>query len=254
MRTPKQVIEIFHLLFLNQLSQGLDKRLYALKGGCNLRFYCKSIRYSEDMDIDIQIIERHTLENKVNRILTSAAFVHILKSYDIQISHVSAPKQTETVQRWKIALKTPATQMPLPTKIEFSRRTMTTDIMFSAVDRQLLAAYEMTPILSNHYTKEAMWEQKILALAHRTQTQARDIFDLYLLLGQQNKKMAIKNIDIETIQQAKENAKLIHYEDYTSQVVAYLLPEYQAQYGYEEIWADIIQSVDHALEQYHEKH
>ena len=49
-------IERFHLLFLVQLGQKLDKRFYALKGGCNLRFFLKSIRYSEDMDLDVQTI------------------------------------------------------------------------------------------------------------------------------------------------------------------------------------------------------
>ena len=39
-----EYIERFHLLFLAQLGQKLDKRFYALKGGCNLRFFFKSIR------------------------------------------------------------------------------------------------------------------------------------------------------------------------------------------------------------------
>jgi hypothetical protein len=49
-------VELFHLLFLDQLGRKLDKRVYALKEGYNLRFFMKSIRYSEDMDIDIQTI------------------------------------------------------------------------------------------------------------------------------------------------------------------------------------------------------
>ena len=46
MHTLQQIgyIERFHLLFLAQLGQKLDKRFYALKGGCNLRFFFKSIR------------------------------------------------------------------------------------------------------------------------------------------------------------------------------------------------------------------
>ena len=52
--TTIQYVELFHLLFLDQLGRKLDKRFYALKGGCNLSFFMKSIRYSEDMDIDIR--------------------------------------------------------------------------------------------------------------------------------------------------------------------------------------------------------
>ena len=29
----------------------VDKSLFALKGGCNLRFFLKSIRYSENIDL-----------------------------------------------------------------------------------------------------------------------------------------------------------------------------------------------------------
>jgi predicted nucleotidyltransferase component of viral defense system len=250
MYNTKQFIEIFHLLFLNQLSQGLDKRLYALKGGCNLRFYFKSIRYSEDMDLDIQTIQTQTLQNKINRILTSVPFTQILKSYHIQIAQISQPKQTDTVQRWKIALTTPITQISLPTKIEFSRRGMGSDIDFSVVDRQLLTTYEMPPILSNHYTREAMWQHKILALAHRQQPQARDVFDLYLLLGQHSKKMG--SIATDALQQAKDNAKGLTYDEYKSQVVAYLLPEYQMQFGSVDVWLKIIQDVIASLEQNHE--
>jgi hypothetical protein len=43
---PIAWVEQFHLLFLDQLGRKLDKRNYALKGGCNLRFYLRSIRYA----------------------------------------------------------------------------------------------------------------------------------------------------------------------------------------------------------------
>jgi hypothetical protein len=46
--TNKQHVELFHLLFIEQLSQKLDKRLYAVKGGCNLRFFLGSIRFKWD--------------------------------------------------------------------------------------------------------------------------------------------------------------------------------------------------------------
>jgi len=34
---PRQYVELFHLLFLTQIGRKLDKRFYALKGGCNMR-------------------------------------------------------------------------------------------------------------------------------------------------------------------------------------------------------------------------
>ena len=51
--SARQSIELFHLVFLRALvAKGEDKTLIALKGGCNLRFYFDSVRYSEDIDFD----------------------------------------------------------------------------------------------------------------------------------------------------------------------------------------------------------
>ncbi|HVE44759.1 MAG TPA: nucleotidyl transferase AbiEii/AbiGii toxin family protein, partial [Gammaproteobacteria bacterium] len=76
----QSTIEIFHLLFLQQLEKQMDKKLYALKGGCNLRFFFKSIRYSEDIDFDVTTISKTTLEKKVSKILSSVNFSRILQS------------------------------------------------------------------------------------------------------------------------------------------------------------------------------
>ena len=46
-----RLVELFHLLFLDVFGRKIDKRFYALKGGSNLRFFLRSFRYSEDMDI-----------------------------------------------------------------------------------------------------------------------------------------------------------------------------------------------------------
>ena len=71
MEAERQAIEVFHLLFLRHLGTRVDKALYVLKGGCNLRFFFKSIRYSEDMDLDVHTIAPATLAGNVHRILES---------------------------------------------------------------------------------------------------------------------------------------------------------------------------------------
>ncbi len=52
--SPLQMREVFHLEFLRWFGRKLEAEYYLLKGGVNLRFFFRSIRYSEDMDIDIQ--------------------------------------------------------------------------------------------------------------------------------------------------------------------------------------------------------
>ena len=54
--SDRETVELFHLQFVRALGAGPDKAKYAIKGGCNLRFYFGSIRYSEDLDLDVRFI------------------------------------------------------------------------------------------------------------------------------------------------------------------------------------------------------
>lgn len=240
---PRQCVELFHLLFLNQLGRKLDKKLYALKGGCNMRFYFNSIRYSEDMDIDIQTIHKDTLSKNVNQILSSVPFKNILQTHAIEILNSSAPKQTPTTQRWKISLKSATSILPLQTKIEFSRRKLVGDVSFEPINSQILKQYTLSPIWINHYSIQSMYEQKILALALRSATQARDIFDLYLLISSGKKWSLLSSEVTPHLVDAINNAKTISFADFKGQVVAYLLEEDQAQYDNASIWDSILVKV-----------
>lgn len=248
MRTDQQTIEIFHLLFLNSLEKKIEKKFFALKGGCNLRFFFKSIRYSEDIDIDVTVIAKDTLRKNINNLLNSTPFQKILFSQGIEIENISEPKQTETTQRWKFLIRNTTSSRNLPTKIEFSRRNMQEGIVFEAVDNEIIQQYRLQPILCNHYIKESAFIQKISALIHRTETQARDVFDLKILLDMNINFSNIQFDFKDPISIAIENAISIGYPEYKSQVVSYLLPQYQEYYGTVKIWNDIQTKVMSALE------
>lgn len=246
----RQVIEQFHLLFLDQLGRKIDKRLYALKGGCNLRFYFKSMRYSEDLDLDVQIIRKDTLLKNVKSILESKTFTTLLQLREITIKEITAPKQTEVTQRWKIALNVVMSQTH--TKIEFSRRGLFGTVLFEPVDASVTQDYNLPPILISHYNRATAIFQKISALADRNVTQARDIFDLYLLLNGNASLPSMANPDqknqlIKQITKALDNIDAINYQDFCSQVVAFLAIEYQAQYATPETWQKIITTVKQAM-------
>ncbi len=242
---PIACIEQFHLLFLDQLGRKLDKRHYALKGGCNLRFYLRSIRYSEDIDLDVQFTSVDSLRDRVDQILTGASLTKILQARGLTITQCSAPKQTETTQRWKLALAVQGAELPLHTKIEFSRRGMTDPVVFGPVDSLLMREYQLTPILASHYPPEAAFRQKINALIHRSQTQARDIFDLDHLLrsGVTTREMALP----PQWHEAQQRALAVSYDVFKSQVLSFLAPEYQAQYDTPQTWDDLVLRVVEAM-------
>jgi hypothetical protein len=51
------------------------------------------------MNLDVVVIAKDTLKNKVERLLKSPALTAPLKMHGLTIVETSAPKQTETTQR-----------------------------------------------------------------------------------------------------------------------------------------------------------
>jgi predicted nucleotidyltransferase component of viral defense system len=248
MWTERQAIEIFHLTFVAHLGRRVDKALFAIKGGSNLRFFCRSIRYSEDIDFDIRTMAPGTLANNVDAILASLAFRQALLVKQIEIEHVTSAKQTDTTQRWKVGIRL-ANGPVIPTKIEFSRRRGLDDgHQLEPVDSELIRTYQLAPVISQHYSSEAAFRQKIGALSRRTVTQARDIFDLKLLLdaGAGQERLS-KDVAAE-IPNAMENAMTIGYDEFSGQVRAYLAADYQDYYGTRKAWEMLQQQVVDALE------
>ncbi len=245
---PRITVEYFHLVFLRSLvAKGEDKGLIALKGGCNLRFFFSSIRYSEDIDLDVVVMAKETLRNKVDRLLKSPLVTAPLLSRGIRIADVSAPKQTDTTQRWKVGLELKSGVVPIRTKIEFSRRGDIEGALFEAVHPQVLVPYSLTPMLATHYLAPAAITQKVSALAGRTEPQARDVFDLNLLLARAD-SAAVRLPSKSKRTQAIENAMSVSFEDYASQVVAYLEPEQAAIYDSREAWEAMQDTVVARLE------
>lgn len=236
--TARQSIEMFHLVFVRALlAKGDDKSLIALKGGCNLRFYFGSPRYSEDIDFDVVVIAKGTLRNKVERLLESPLVTMPLKSRGMEVIEVSAPKQTDATQRWKAVLSVQGFPVALRTKIEFSRRDAIEGAAYEAIDVDVVRAHGLTPVLATHYRTHAAVAQKIQALVGRAETQARDVFDLHLLLSRPEantlKGTGTPSLRIDT---AIERAMEVSFDAYTSKVVAYLDPAQSPLYEGRAAW------------------
>ncbi|HPF99052.1 MAG TPA: nucleotidyl transferase AbiEii/AbiGii toxin family protein [Kiritimatiellia bacterium] len=250
--TDRQHVELFHLLFLVQLGQKLDKKRFALKGGCNLRFFLRSPRYSEDMDLDVRMEPVDMLREKVSGILKSTPFRQILQTRGIEIEHFTESKQTDTTQRWKLGLLVPGIELPLPTKVEFSRRGFDESALFESVDRDLVQRYALPPLMTNHYPATTACRQKIEALVSRSVTQARDVFDLHLLLASGADMAAVHQMEAVMREDAQAKAMSITFDQFKGQVLAYLAPEWQAQYGSAEVWDGLVLGVVEALGGGHE--
>ncbi|MBM4252468.1 MAG: nucleotidyl transferase AbiEii/AbiGii toxin family protein [Deltaproteobacteria bacterium] len=233
-------IELFHLLFIKSFLTTQDKSLVVLKGGCNLRFFMGSNRYSEDIDFDVATIGREPLKKRVDKILSSHSLRNSLATRKIHIIAHSAPKQTDTVQRWKVMIH--AHGLDIPTKIEFSRRGIDREgTVFESVDPMILAEYRLTPSFISHYKASYAVTQKIEALAGRPETQARDIFDLAHLFNR-NPNLVVK-AQKSLIEKAIDAAISVDFDQFRGQVVEFLTAEAQDYYGSGEVWETLLHQV-----------
>ncbi len=234
-------VELFHLLFLRQFERQIDSQLYAIKGGCNLRFFFNSCRYSEDLDIDIQTINPETLEAKVNKILSDRPLASMLATYGVASTTFTTPKQTQTTQRWKVSLHLDNSTLPLPTKIEFSRRKTHLNSQFENVNLTVCQQYRLSPMRLSHYGHDAALIQKVDALALRTETQARDVFDIYQLLHFAN--VPDLQLNSDHIELAKNALLAVSFDDYHSQVASFLELEQQVVFKDEQMWQNMLDEV-----------
>lgn len=237
-----RIREVFHLEFLRWFTRKLEADRYVLKGGVNLRFFFRSIRYSEDMDIDILKVSVEKIKKNVLDILSTRGFLDSLKPFGIEKvvpPDILKAKQTETTQRFKIHLLTSGGE-DLLTKIEFSRRGPKGLTVVEPVTPAILRSYKMAPLLVSHYTAGSALEQKIHALAQRTVLQARDIFDLFILSSQweekEHKRLGVSKSVIKT---AHHNIFLVEFPQFRDTVVAYLEPEDQKTYSSPSMWDEI---------------
>jgi len=237
-RRPIQEVELFHLLFLRVLESRLDRKSYVVKGGANLRIWFGSARYSEDLDLDTVSAESHVLRDRVEQVLSSAAFGTLLRSQGLQVTRTSRPKQTETTQRWKFEIAGQSGRFPLHTKIEFSRRGSEEPYILEPACPEVLRVYGLPAPTANHYTAAAAVRQKIGALVGRREPQARDIWDLDHLF--RTRADADPRPLPARLRQALASAvdRVLEtpFSGFKSQVVPFLTTEHQEIFGTSEAW------------------
>jgi len=234
--TDAQVIEFFHLAFLQVLQVRLDQSRYVVKGGANLRYFFGSLRYSEDIDLDAVEIEPWKVEAKIDQVLASPAMGILLRAGGLALHQVTKPKQTATTQRWKPMITAAGRPSGVRTKIEFSHRSADPRRVLEAVPERVVAPYALRPPTMLHYTADAAIEQKVMALAHRSETQARDLFDLELLLRLRPDAVTAGAIAPQTLDLALQRAFELPFRAFQDQVVRFLDVEVVELYDNATAW------------------
>lgn len=231
-----QVIECFHLALLQVLPRHLKRDHYVVKGGANLRYFFKSVRYSEDIDFDALLEEQWKLAEKVDSAINSPALTLLLRQQDIVIANVNSSKQTNTTQRWKMLLQRRGRDGTISTKVEFSRRNGEECWKLEPVPSDVVRRYGLRPPTLQHYLEGPATEQKIAALALRSETQARDVFDLDLLFRGYPDAVAHGAVDSTTLGKAIERCLELPFDAFQAQVTPFLDPVSLELYDDRETW------------------
>lgn len=242
-----QVIEFFHIAFLDVLSKRLESARYVLKGGANLRFFFGSVRYSEDIDLDLSGVKSPNLEEKVDRVLDSPALKALLRVGGLAVVDPSKPKQTATTRRWKLGLAAPGHPEPVRTKIEFSGRNGDSRFRLDPIAAEIVEPYALRPPAVQHYIDDAPAEQKVKALALRSETQARDVFDLDMLL--RRRPLPSGAIEDDVLSTAADLALHLPFAAFRDQVLPFLEPGAAELYESESSWEQMQTFVAEKLEQ-----
>lgn len=253
MLTDLQIREAFHFCFLERLLNLSDIRLYVLKGGVNLRFYFRSPRYSEDMDLDVLGGGVQTLRKNGYKILEDAAFRRSLKVFDIDSIEINDPhkaKHTQTTQRFRCALVRASGQR-LPTKVEFSRRVDEPGeaAIIERIDPDIARPYRRLAYRCRHYSGTAAVVQKVGALAGRPATQARDVFDLAILIRGGHFAAATKEgaLAQAPVTGAIESLMTLTPHDYEGQVTEFLGADSRNEYSGAAAWDSLRNDVFESL-------
>lgn len=244
--SPVAAREIVHLAILRELTHIRKGDAVTVKGGVNLRLFFGSPRYSEDMDLDGTSQASATIRDTLKGLVESGGFVRGLRPYGIRdLDPGEGPnKDTDTTFRYKFGVMVTG-DIRHPTKVEVSFRDghEANGVAVEAPDPGILRTYSMDPFEVRHYIREAAVTQKIGALAGRREAQARDVFDLYLLVPDAPPEDLVRHLAKElpgdTLKEAHARAFAITYEEYAGQVIEFLGEEARAAHGNTGAWDDM---------------
>jgi predicted nucleotidyltransferase component of viral defense system len=247
-----ELIECFHLLFLRVLAPSRGQAWFVLKGGANLRYFFESVRYSNDIDLDSIGKEGWQVDDSVTRVLEGAALPTMLRQAKIAVADFTHAKNTETTQGWKLGLaRAGAPAGTVRTKIEFSVRGGTsTDYVLGQVPYEIVRPYGLMAPSVLHYQGTSATDQKIAALALRSETKARDVFDLELLFRRRRASDGgLPALSGAYAKEAAQRALEVSYASYRSEVLSFIEPAVREVYEPEGAWDQMRHSVVEELEE-----
>lgn len=244
--SPVAARELVHLLILRELVGVRGRSGVTAKGGANLRLFFGSIRYSEDMDLDGSAQASAAIRHCLKGMFEDSEFTRRLQRFGIRgLDPGEGPnKDTETTFRYKFGVIVGGgVRYPTKVAVSFRKRHAADRAVLEAPDPVILGTYGLEALEVRHYVREAAVRQKLEALGGRREAQARDVFDLHVLVpdapAQALLDFLANALRRDRLEEAHERALTITYEEYEGQVFEFLGAEARSLYGRESTWDEI---------------
>lgn len=243
--TGREAVEAFHIIVLDELAECLEHDLWAVKGGVNLRAFFGSIRFSEDIDLDVIPIKRQAIKTHLLRILKAQAFLRRLRAIGVQdllTGEKEISKDTATTLRLSRQLVVGGAPYSTTIEVSFREKTPGHERELGPVIGRLAQRYvgPGRTVQAPHYVRRAALAQKLDALANRTAVQARDVFDICWLvrtdLSADDRIWIAKDVGADILRRAGERATEISYGEYSGKVLEYLELADAVPFTGEEAW------------------
>lgn len=244
--SPVAARELVHLLILRELVGLRGGSGVTVKGGVNLRLFFGSVRYSEDMDLDGTAQASAAIRHFLKGMFEDREFSRRLQRFGIRgLDPGEGPnKDTETTFRYKFGVMVSGgIQYPTKVEVSFRKQHAADRAVIEAPDPEILADYGLEALEVRHYAREAAIRQKLQALGGRREVQARDVFDLHVLVPDPHTDALLKFLAEELrrdlLKEAHERSLTITYAEYEGQVFEFLGKEAQDRYDGEARWDEM---------------
>lgn len=264
MLNPLESRELVHLLILRELLEVRRGTAITLKGGVNLRLFHGSDRYSEDIDLDGDPGGRLAIRDRITGIFENPRVRHSLRQRGLRgLDPKEGPnKDTPTTFRYKFhVLGTGDVAYPTKVEVSFREPFEGDETEVARPDPGLVRRYlgEAADLGIPHYKRPAAVRQKIEALATRKEVQARDVFDLRVLVppGECTDTNLVSfladGLTPDQVARAYDRTFDLSYPEFEGQVVEFLDDEGKARYGRPEAWTELKLHAGYLIEQVWER-
>lgn len=220
-----EVIRMMQTALVASLFTSSIKEQLALKGGLAMQAVMGSERATADMDLDAA---KEMPLDRLQRVMRKAIETEL--SPMLEDAHVSEPKQTDTVCRWKIWGRIPGSDAEAHFQVEVSRR----DAIATPADAAWVdwksEGVPVEGVKVKAHKAEMMTFMKLLAVTSPARDAPRDLHDLNVLIeaGYKPSSECMAKLSDQELQgladQAWGKIDLMSFERFEEEVIPFLDP------------------------------